>query len=290
MAMSYNPSGFVGVAVQRSLEYATHDGISLLGDLYTSTRADQLPVIVAVHGGGWQFGDRSFYRHWGPYFASHGIALFSIDYRLAGPGLKAFPEAAHDVRAAIQFLRGRAAELGLDPARIALMGDSAGGHLASLTALTSDEPFFQDGYPHDAHARQPTTVNAVVTVYGVYDLLQQWQHDLLARPRDPIVENFLGVSPIDDRRAYFTASPISYATTRQHLPAFLIAWGQLDDVVDHQPQSVAFRDALKQARYPVQAVEMPAAGHFWCTDPLDETASHSGFLAPRALRFLRMVL
>jgi acetyl esterase/lipase len=278
------------VPVRVGLEYADHDGVSLVGDLYTPATVDRPPVVVAVHGGGWQSGDRSFYRHWGPYFASHGIGLFSIDYRLAAPGRPSFPEAAHDVRAAIQFVRGNAVQLGVDPNRIALMGDSAGAHLTSLVALTDHEPLFQDGYPGDLHAIEPSTVRAVIALYGVYDLVQQWRHDRLARPHDPIVENFLGASPIDDRRIYFDASPLSYATSRKNAPAFLISWGRLDDIVDHQPQSISFRDTLKQACYPVESVEIPTAGHFWSTDPLDEPCSHSGYLAPRALRFLQRTL
>ncbi len=73
-----------------------------------STRA---PVLVAVHGGGFQLGDRKFYRYWGPYLARHGYALFSIEYRLMRPGVKTWPGAAYDTKAAVQFVRANAAEL-----------------------------------------------------------------------------------------------------------------------------------------------------------------------------------
>src|SRR5262249_19547307 len=72
--------------VQRGLEYGTHDGVTLTGDLYVPTGAGSYPAIVAVHGGGWQIGDASFYQHWGPYLAERGYALFSIDYRLVKDG------------------------------------------------------------------------------------------------------------------------------------------------------------------------------------------------------------
>ena len=76
------------------------------------------------HGGGWQAGSRASYKYWGPFLARNGYALFSIDYRLRKAGT--YPGSVYDVKAAVQFVRARAADLGLDPERIGLMGDSAG--------------------------------------------------------------------------------------------------------------------------------------------------------------------
>src|SRR6185503_20180014 len=98
---------------------------------------------------------------------------------------------------------------------------------------------------------------AVVSFYGVYDLVQQWNHDIAVRPRDSIVEKFLGKSPIDDRRIYFDASPISYATARQGGPSFLLIWGTDDDIVDHPQQAIPFRDALKQAQFFTRTLVVP---------------------------------
>jgi len=275
------------VATRPGLEFAVHDGVKLVGDFYAPQGGKSLPVIVAVHGGGWQIGDRSSYKYWGPYFARHGIALFTIEYRLSAAGKPSYPQAVHDVRAAVQYVRGRAADLGIDPQRIAVMGDSAGAHLTSLVALAGDGPAFAGAYAGDAQARESTAVKAVVGFYGVYDLVQQWQHDIYARPRDSIVEKLLGKSPIDDRRIYFEASPMSYATARPNAPAYLLIWGTQDDIVDYCPQSEAFRDALKQAQFYVRTVVVDGAAHFFAADPLDETDSQSGFAAPRILRFLQ---
>jgi acetyl esterase/lipase len=275
------------VITRPGLEYAVHDGVKLVGDLYAPRGSQASPVIVAAHGGGWQLGDRSSYKYWGPYFAQHGIALFAIEYRLSAAGKPTFPKAVHDLRAAVQFVRGRAADLGIDPQRIAVMGDSAGGHLTSLVALAGDAPTFAGAYTDDPHARASTAVKAVVAFYGVYDLGQQWQHDIYARPRDSIVEKFLGKSLLEDRRIYFEASPLSYATTRPNAPAFLLIWGTQDDIVDYRAQSEEFRDALKQAQFYVRTVVVDGAPHFFAVDPLDEPGSQSGFAAPRILRFLQ---
>lgn len=273
------------VTTRPNVEYAVHDGVKLIGDLYAPKR-DKAPVIVAIHGGGWQQGDRQNYRYWGPYLARHGIALFTIEYRLSKADKPTYPQAVHDVRAAVQFVRGRSGELGLDPDRVGVMGDSAGGHLASLVALAGDSEQFAGAYRDDPHATVSTRVKAAVSVYGVYDMTAQWNHDLHPRPRDSIVAKFLGKPLHEDRRIYFDASPLSHVTVRGNATAFYLTWGTEDDIVDPASQAVPFRDALKQAGYYVRTAILPGAPHFWVGEPIDEPESYSGFVAPRIRRFL----
>ena len=116
------------------------------------------------------------------------------------------------MRAAIQFVKSKAADLKADPERVGLMGDSAGAHLAALTALAYDAAPFANAYPSNNYASVNPRVKAVAGAYGVYDMVQQWMHDQVARPRDQIVEKFLGKPPMEDRKLYFESSPISYAT------------------------------------------------------------------------------
>src|SRR5260370_23836657 len=116
-----------------NLEFVQHDGTNLAGDLYLPKGLDKAPVVIAIHGGGWQAGSPASYRYWGPILARNGYALFSIDYRLGKAG--AYPGSVFDVKAAVQFVRAKAADLAVDPERIGLMGDSAGGHLAALVGL-----------------------------------------------------------------------------------------------------------------------------------------------------------
>jgi acetyl esterase/lipase len=81
------------VIVRNDIEYAQHDGVKLVGDLYLPKGVEKAPVLIGVHGGGWQVGDRKFYRNWGTYLAKNGYAVFSIEYRLMKPGLKTYPGA-----------------------------------------------------------------------------------------------------------------------------------------------------------------------------------------------------
>lgn len=273
--------------LRRDVEYVVHGGQSLKGDLYTPRADGKYPAVIAIHGGGWQLGSAAGYQYWGPWLAARGHVLFAITYRFSKPGQKSFPDAVQDVRAAIQFLKGRAAELKVDPARIALMGDSAGGHLAALVALAGEHPAFKDGNKGDPFGNLPTEVKAAIPVYGVFDMAEQWRHDQLTRPRDHIVEKFLGASLIDDRKVYFDASPLSYVSANNNRVSFLVAWGTHDDIVAPAMQSERFLEALKQARYFVRPAILHGAPHFWMSEPLDDPASYSGWLAARLIGFLR---
>jgi len=277
------------VTTKTDIVFAEHDGTKLLGDLYLPKGLDKAPVLVAVHGGGWQVGTRKLYSHWGPYLAQNGVAVFSIEYRLMKPGVKTYPGAVYDTKAAIQYVRAKAAELGVDADRIGLIGDSAGAHLSALVALAGEDPLYSSEYKSDANASVSTKVKTVVGFYGVYDMLAQWQHDLASRPRDNISEKFLGAAPHTDRKVFFEAAPINYATVGRNSTKFLLVHGTDDDIVDPQTQSIAFLNALSQAGFYVRRVIIPGAGHFFVADPVDDT-SFGGFAGPRVLRFLKDTL
>jgi acetyl esterase/lipase len=273
------------VAVQANVEYAQHDGAKLVGDLYQPKGLAKAPAIIAVHGGGWQNGSRAGYRYWWPFLARNGYAVFSVDYRLGKAGT--YPGSVYDVKAAIQFVRAKAADLGIDPERIGLMGDSAGSHLIALVALAGSAPPFSSAYRDDPAAATPVNVKAVVAFYGIYDMLAQWQHDQVARPRDQIAEKYLGASPMQNRRLYFESSPMSYATIDHNRTRFLLIHGTNDDIVDPPSQSQAFLIALSQAGIPVRRIVIPGAGHFWASDPFEgEPGGYGATAAPRLLRFL----
>jgi acetyl esterase/lipase len=274
------------VAIKPDIVFAEHDGVELLGDLYLPQGLREAPVLVGVHGGGWQVGDRKFYRHWGSYLAKHGYAVFAIDYRLMKPGVKTWPGVVYDCRAAVQFVRANAAELGVDPNRIGMIGDSAGAHLAALVALAGEETLFSSEYHNDPCATASVTVKVVVGFYGVYDMLAQWEHDQITRPRDSVTEKLLGGPPMVSRKIFFEASPLSYATVDKNSTRFLLIYGREDDIVDPTTQSEKFLTALKQAGFFARTIVVPGAGHFWSVDPVEEPGSFGAYAGPRVLRFL----
>jgi acetyl esterase/lipase len=269
------------------LVFGEHDGIRLVGDLYLPKGRSKAPVLVAVHGGEWQAGNKQMYRYWGLFLARAGYAVFAIDYRLGKPGM--YPAAVYDVKAAVQFVRAKAAEYDLDPDRIGLIGDSTGAHLASLVALAGDP--FNSAYRDDANASVPANVKCMIGFSGVYDMHAQWTHDLSTRPNDKIVEKFLGVSPMQNRRLYFDASPLSYATIDRNALRVLLIHGTNDDIVDAETQSSAFLTALTQSGFFVRRIILPGAGHFWSSDPFEsEPHSYAAMSIPRMVRFLESSL
>ena len=110
------------VATSANVEYVEHDGVKLTGDLYLPKGVAKAPLIIGIHGGGWQNGSPAAYQHWGPYLARNGYGMFAIKYRLAKAGI--YPKAVYDVKAAIQFVRAKAGELDVNADRIGLWGDS----------------------------------------------------------------------------------------------------------------------------------------------------------------------
>ena len=137
--------GAGGTRVLAGVPYAALPGARPLElDLYLPPTDAQAPLVVFVHGGGWRLGSRHSagpaYRGADPtpfeQVALAGIAVASVDHRLSGEAV--WPAQLHDVKAAVRWLRFRGGEVGIDPARVAAWGESAGGHLAALLGLTGD--------------------------------------------------------------------------------------------------------------------------------------------------------
>lgn len=279
------------VRIRSDIVYAERGNVQLRGDLYAPSGRGPFPVVVAAPGGGWLVCDRRGISHWGDYLARQGFALFAIEYRTAGAA-KMFPEAVCDVVSAVQFVRRAASEFDIDPDRVALLGSSAGAHVAALTALAGDTSLFRS-QPANAHVDIGPAVKAFLGIYGVYDLFAHWQQEIADFPtaNERRSERLLGGPPYADRQLYFNASPLSYVRHAANKLAIFLAYGTTDDVVSPHMQSEPFIRALKQAGYPVRACPVEGAGHFWFSEePHDEPGSFTSFLAPQLLRFLKRYL
>ena len=101
-----------GVAPPTNLNIEDDEGTNPGGGYLPDERAKEAAVI-AIHGGGWQNGSRASYQYWGPFLAKNGYAVYEIVYRLGKPGT--YPRAVYDVKAAVQFIRAKAGDFGLDP-------------------------------------------------------------------------------------------------------------------------------------------------------------------------------
>jgi acetyl esterase/lipase len=266
------------VRTQTDVVYATHDGVALKGDLYLPVTAGPHPAMLFIHGGGFRAGSKASYgMSWGPYLAGRGYVVFAIDYRLASPTQTAWPQALLDCKAALQYLRGNAGMLGVDPERIGVGGDSAGGGLAALVGVTQDFAAFANRYPNDPYATASTKVKVDVPIYGVYDMIVNEKHVANTSKGKPVVDQLFGGSPDQLPGLYFEASAMNYireaatsldkvatpnAATRT---AWFLSWGTADAVVPPEGQSVLFVQALHNAGAAVTSLPVPGIDHFWFT-------------------------
>lgn len=211
------------------------------------------PVLIFVPGGAWVYGSRNFQ---GSALMSHlaaaGWICLAIDYRVS-PRHR-WPRHIMDVKAAIAWARANADRFGGDPDFVAIAGCSAGGHLASLAALTPADSHFES----ELEAGSNTSVDAAVSVYGRYD----W-HDRSTPERDGIVdflENIVVQRRYDrHEEIYRDASPI--ARVNDAAPPFFVVHGGSDFVIP-VAQARTFVEKLRAtSRQTVGYLELPGAQH-----------------------------
>src|SRR6185437_13686151 len=155
-----------GVKMIPNIEYAAPNGYSLLLDLYLPEQVEgRLPVVVWIHGGGWEAGSRN--DQIAVPLAAHGYAVASIDYRLSQ--VAKFPAQIDDCKAAIRWLRAHARAYSLDPNHIGVWGASAGGHLVALLGTSGDVKELEGD---EGNLDQSSRVQAVCDFCGPTDLLQ----------------------------------------------------------------------------------------------------------------------
>lgn len=221
--------------------YGEASGEKLLLDAFTPAGTGPFPICILVHGGGWVRGDKhnNFRTLLGP-LGEAGFAWFSINYRLAPK--HRYPACVEDVEAAIRWVKARAADYKGDPRRIALIGESAGGHLVSLVGV---------------RAKADTRVAAVVAFYAPTDLALQASVSL----RTPAWATALfGITAMDHtaRKTIREASPISHVG--EGLPPFLLVHGSADERVAVS-QSRQFQARLKSAGNACDLFLVEGAGH-----------------------------
>lgn len=259
-------------------------------DVFVPAAADvPAPAVIWIHGGGFLTGSRRFPPlEWEPgvlfqTITDAGFAVVSIDYRHSGEA--PFPAQLHDGKAAIRYVRRYASELGIDPERIAVWGESAGGQLAALLGLVSGDDELEGAV---GVVGESSEVTAVVDFYGISDVARVPRFGetfppevraMLAQPSPmaaDIMATLLHDSPLAGDRRARAASPVSHA--RVDAPPFLLVHGDSDLVVPLE-HSVILAERLRAVGSSVELVVVPAANHvFWGSDPGAEFARAIAFL------------
>lgn len=224
-------------------------------DLYVpSEGTGPWPVIVWVHGGGWQNGSKEQCLPLRAGFVDKGYAVASVNYRLSGDAV--FPAQIEDCKAAIRWLRAHAAEYRLDGAHFAGWGGSAGGHLVALLGTSGDVKEFDRG----ENLEQSSRVQVVCDFFGPSDLAVMVgtpgyeRHALADSPESKLI----GGIPTQVPEKAAAASPVTYVSPDD--PPFLIVHGEKDPVVPAD-QSVRLQAALEKAGVKSQLIVIPGAKH-----------------------------
>ncbi|MBV9680103.1 MAG: alpha/beta hydrolase [Acidobacteriaceae bacterium] len=226
----------------RDVEYAQVNGISLRLDACLPDSPVKTPAVIIVHGGGWVRGDRRFDVE--PLFeplSQAGLAWFSISYRLA-TDVTQFGVAIDDVQSAIRYVKAHAYEYNIDPNRIALIGESAGGQLAAMAVLRGGAD---------------VSVKAVVAIYTPTDLVSlvknsryvpaQMQNAIKGSPWESFI--LAGLSQL---------SPIE--NIRRGMPPFLFIHGTSDMLVPFE-QSKQMCERMRKAGASCEIYPVEGAGH-----------------------------
>jgi len=202
-------------------------------------------VIILVHGGGWNQGDKSDFTAYVDTLKKRlpGYAVFNINYRLATGTTNFFPVQEMDVKAPIDFIYSKRDEYKISD-KFVLLGASAGGHLVLLHAYKNTSP---------------VKIKAVVDFFGPTELV-----DMYNNPPNPLVPVLLqqvtGGTPTTKATIYHDSSPVNFITGQS--PPTIILQGGADFVVTPS-QSVLLNSALQAAGVTHQYILYPTEGHGW---------------------------
>lgn len=213
------------------------------------------PVLVFLHGGYWRA--RYDLHHAGflcHALAASGIAVWNVEYRRLGQAGGGWPGTFCDVLAAIAFVRQLADRFPVNGQRVALMGHSAGGHLALWAAGALHAPPAGIAAPIN-----PPPLAAAISLGGITDLRRAWQLGL----SDRVVAELLGGSPRQVPERYAAASPIERLPIG--VPQVLVH-GTAEEVVPGE-FATAYAEAARRAGDPLELVWLPGMGHFEALDP-----------------------
>lgn len=237
----------------RDVTFFQSGSLRLKLDVYRPRhRPARRPALLYVHGGAWIIGSKDqqglpLMQH----LAARGWVCFGTSYRLSPRAT--FPDHLIDVKRAIAWIREHGASFGADPDFVIIAGGSAGGHLASLAALTANEPAYQPGF-EDAD----TSLSGCVGLYGVYDFVDKDGVHHNNGMKNLLERYVMKAKRATSADAFTRASPIH--RVHEAAPPFLLIHGELDTLVPVD-EARRFASKLREAGVPVVYAEIPGAQH-----------------------------
>ena len=207
------------VSIKEGIVIGEGSGRPLKADIFLPPLEEKSrPAVLFIHGGGWIEGDRSQLRGYGILLARLGFVCMCNSYRLSNESI--WPAQVQDVNCAIRYLRTNATDLGLDPDRIGVSGNSAGGHLSLMAAATNYDQIFEgEGGSNEVSSE----IKAVCAIYPPTTIRQL---EIL----NPLENAFLMLMGKEAKKKdYDKASPLNYVT--EDYPPCMLIHGSTDSVV-----------------------------------------------------------
>lgn len=233
-AIQYNPVEFpAGFTSRLNVVYTKAGDWEGKMDLYLPPNSNPTPVVINIHGGGWNKGVKESQTGFNTFF-KNGFAVANIAYRLTGQATA--PAAVEDTRCALVYLIKNAKALNIDVNKIVIMGGSAGGHLALMGGLLQNDNRFDTNCP----CVENINVAAIINKYGIADVWD-WGYGPMKKSRSATA--WLGAKA-KDREFAISVSPITYVN--KNSPPVFIVHGDADPTVPYQ-QSVDLHKKLTEA-------------------------------------------
>lgn len=249
------------ISIQNDVSYLDSSRSDKL-DIYlpdSKVYTGDLPAVVWIHGGGWQNGTKSEARALSicTTLANAGYVAVSVEYKL---GAASWPTNLYDCKNAVRFLRFNNAKYHIDTKRIAVMGGSAGGHLALMVGLTSDRPNLE---PESPYPGVSDSVLAIGDFYGITDLFTRQKpgpHGEVTGvlSDDKEFKKVFGAARHENDALWRDVSPVFHVSKSS--PPVLIAQGLADPTVNHG-QSEELDKVLTQYHVPHKFILLPGIGH-----------------------------
>src|SRR3954471_6873164 len=240
--------------VVKDIQYASVEQRSLLLDLHLPPGKPRMPLIVWVHGGAWRSGSKNDMPL--RKLVAEGYPIASVDYRLSTEAR--FPAQAHDIKAAIRFLRAHSEQWNVSTKKIVIAGDSAGAHLAALVGVSNENKELEGEIGENR--RESSSVQGIISFYGAANLQtilkQSTPHGLSVRV--PALDLLLGAQPDQAPELAKLASPVFHVD--KHDPPLLLLHGDQDPQMPIN-QSHELAGAYERAGAPVQFVVVHGAAH-----------------------------
>jgi len=223
------------------------------------------PLVVFIHGGGWEGGKKDDCFSFIPqYLSIEDYSVAAINYRLSKEA--PWPAQIHDCKAAIRFLRGKAEEYGIDPEKIGVVGFSAGGHLAAMLGTSNKVAALEGNL--GPFASVSSEVECVVNVFGVTNFFTYFGKDTTAEQiiAVPAAAKLLGKTKEEMEKNGKEASPVTWISKDD--PPFFTAHGTKDPIVPFT-QAVELDELLKKAGVETHLVAMEEGGHLFFSAELN---------------------